>query len=71
MEIIKDDYGREITFQEASDIANKSVLWFDTLARIYHAMQLEKAEIAALKNNLPEADREALSEPTDGLRVNT
>ena len=69
--IISEEYGRDLSLAEATEIANGITLWFDTLGKIYHPMQIEKAEIAALKNKLPEADREALSEPTDGLRVNT
>lgn len=34
--IVKEDYGREIDFQQASLIANDLVGYFDTLALIHH-----------------------------------
>lgn len=37
--IIKDTYGRDVTFEEASQIGNTMVGYFDTLARIYHEMK--------------------------------
>lgn len=34
--IIKEDYGREVDFLQASSIANDMVGYFDLLARLYH-----------------------------------
>ena len=35
-EILRDEYGREVTFAEAAEIASTLVGYFDLLARIYH-----------------------------------
>jgi hypothetical protein len=35
-EILRDEYGREISFAEAAEIAGALVGYFDLLARIYH-----------------------------------
>lgn len=37
--IIKDEYGKEVTFEEASKIANGLVDYFDLLAKIYDRSQ--------------------------------
>lgn len=34
--IIKEDYGREVDFQQASSIGNGLVDYFDLLAKLYH-----------------------------------
>ncbi len=34
--IIKEDYGREVDFSQASSIANDVVGYFDLLAKLYH-----------------------------------
>ena len=36
MKIMRDEYGRDVSFAEASQIANTLVDYFDLLARIYH-----------------------------------
>ena len=38
-QILKEDYDREVSFSEASEIANGLVGYFDTLAKMYHEMQ--------------------------------
>lgn len=38
-QIIKEDYAREVSFSEASEIANGLVGYFDLLAKLYHQMQ--------------------------------
>jgi hypothetical protein len=35
-EILRDEYGREVSFAEAAEIASGLVGYFDLLARIYH-----------------------------------
>jgi len=40
-QIIKKDYEREVTFEEASKIANGLVDYFDTLARIQHRIKTD------------------------------
>ncbi len=40
-QIILADYGREITFAEASEIARNLVGYYDTLARVYHQTQIK------------------------------
>ena len=37
--IIKEEYGRELTFSEASEIANGLVGYFDLLAKVNHRMK--------------------------------
>lgn len=37
--IIKEDYNREVSFAQASEIARDVVGYFDTLAKMYHEMQ--------------------------------
>lgn len=34
--IIREDYGREVSYQQASSIANDLVGYFDLLAKLYH-----------------------------------
>lgn len=43
--IIKEESGKEVTFEEASKIANGLVGYFDTLAKIHHKNE-EKKETA-------------------------
>jgi len=38
-EVLKEEYGRNVTFQEASSILCGLVAYFDTLAKINHLMQ--------------------------------
>ena len=68
-QILEEDYGQEIGFEEATRIAQDFVAWYDTLAKVYHNMKIEnsgKAELAATKKEqLPEVDQEALSETAD------
>jgi hypothetical protein len=35
-EILEEEYGREVSFAEATEIANALVGYFDLLAKIYH-----------------------------------
>ena len=37
--IIKEEYGKEVSFEEALKIANDTVGYFDLLAKIDHKMQ--------------------------------
>ena len=37
--IIREDYSREVSFKDASEIANGLVGYFDTLAKIYDKMK--------------------------------
>lgn len=41
--IIKEEYGKEISFAEVSEIAHNLVGYFDTLAKIHHKDQNKKA----------------------------
>lgn len=41
--IVKEEYGKEVSFAEASEIARDLVGYFDTLAKIYHKDQNKKA----------------------------
>lgn len=41
-EIIKKDYERDVSFEEASKIANGLVGYFDTLAKIHHKEQKKR-----------------------------
>jgi hypothetical protein len=34
--VVREEYGREVSFAEAAEIANTLVGYFDTLAKIYH-----------------------------------
>jgi hypothetical protein len=40
--IVKEEYGRDITMAEASEMANGLVGYFDTLAKIYHKMKTKE-----------------------------
>jgi len=40
--IITEEYGRDLSMAESAEIANGVVLWFDTLGKIYHKIQVEK-----------------------------
>ena len=42
-QIIKEDYDREVSFSEASEIANGLVGYFDLLAKLYHQIKSEPA----------------------------
>ena len=37
--IIKETYGKDLTYQEVSQIANTLVGYFDVLAKTYHEMK--------------------------------
>ena len=39
--IIKEEYAKEVPFEEASEIANGLVGYFDTLAKIHHRDEKE------------------------------
>lgn len=39
---VKEEYGREISFEEASEMTRDLVAYFDTLAKINHRMETEK-----------------------------
>lgn len=41
--IIREEYGKEISFPEVSEIANGLVGYFDLLAKIHHRDKTEKA----------------------------
>jgi hypothetical protein len=43
-QIIKEEYAREVSFSEASEIASGLVGYFDLLAKLYHRMQSEPAD---------------------------
>lgn len=43
-QIIKEDYDREVSFSETSEIANGLVGYFDLLAKLYHQMKSEPAD---------------------------
>ena len=42
-QIIKEDYDREISFSEISEIANSLVGYFDLLAKLYHQKKNDSA----------------------------
>ena len=44
-EILRAEYGREVSFAEATDIANALVGYFDLLARIYHRRKNEDRSV--------------------------
>jgi len=48
-EILAEEYGREVTFAEATEIASNSVGYFDTLAKIYHREKTESPEVPTSK----------------------
>lgn len=39
--IIKEEYGKEVSMREASEIANGLVGYFDLLAKMYHEQKSE------------------------------
>jgi len=41
-QIIKEDYGEELSFEQTSQVAHTWVGYFDLLAKVYHRMQQEK-----------------------------
>ena len=41
-QIIKDSYGKDLTYQEASEIANTLVGYYDLLAKIYHKIKKDE-----------------------------
>ena len=43
-QIIKEAYGKDVSFQEASQVANTLVGYFDLLAKIYHEMKINHNE---------------------------
>ena len=49
--IIKEDYGREVSLKEATEIANDLVGYFDTLGKIYHRMKTENSNETEKENN--------------------
>ena len=44
-QIIKEDYGQEVSFAEASEIANGMVGYFGLLAKMYHEQKKNIGEI--------------------------
>ena len=42
--IVKEEYGKDITMSEASQIANGLVDYFDLLAKLYHKQKTNKEE---------------------------
>jgi hypothetical protein len=44
-EITREEYGREITFAEATELAAQLVGYFDVLAKIYHREKTENPEV--------------------------
>ena len=43
-QIIREDYGRDISFEEAEEIANDLTQYYDTLAKIWHEIETETKE---------------------------
>ena len=41
-QIVKEEYGKDITMSEASQIANDLVGYFDLLAKLYHEQKNNK-----------------------------
>ena len=41
-QIIKDVYGKDVSFQEASEIGNTLVNYYDLLAKIYHEIKKDE-----------------------------
>jgi hypothetical protein len=48
-EILRDEYGREVSFAEASEIARQLVGYFDLLAKIYDRTKSEYPEVPPMK----------------------
>jgi hypothetical protein len=49
LQIIKEEYGREVSFREASEIANGTVGYFDLLAKMYRECS---GSVDKIKNSL-------------------
>ena len=43
-QILKDDYGKDVTFTEASNIAHVMIGYFDLLGKIFHKNQQNEYE---------------------------
>lgn len=56
-EIIKQEYGRELSLAEASEIANTLVGYFDLLAKIHHQDQINDNENEIPTGNITEPVR--------------
>ena len=56
-EIIKQEYGRELSPAEASEIANTLVGYFDLLAKIHHRDQINDNENEIVTGNITEQDK--------------
>jgi len=50
-QILKEDYGKEVTKAEASEIAYNLVGYFDLLAKIYHQMKNQNDDDDENTNN--------------------
>jgi len=53
-EIIKQEYGRELSLAEASEVANTLVGYFDLLAKIHHRDQINDNENEIPTGNITE-----------------
>jgi len=42
--ILKEDYGRDLSTQEASEMLHTLVAYFDLLAKIYHQINIEEEQ---------------------------
>lgn len=56
-EIIKQEYGRELSLAEASEIANTLVGYFDLLAKIHHRDQINDNENEIPTGNITEQNK--------------
>lgn len=56
-EIIKEEFGRELSLAEASEIANTLVGYFDLLAKIHHRDQINDNENEISTGNTTEPIR--------------
>lgn len=56
-EIIKQEYGRELSLAEASEIANTLVGYFDLLAKVHHGDQINDNENEITTGNITEQDK--------------
>lgn len=50
-QILKEDYGKEVTQAEASEIVYTLVGYFDLLAKIYHQMKTQDNDDNKTENN--------------------
>jgi len=41
-EVLKKEYGKDVTIEDASKILNDLTGYFDTLAKVYHQMQVKE-----------------------------